>query len=47
MNFSNEEGAQLEALAVYRDTSKTEIIEELLAYEHARLVMEGKIKAEK
>jgi hypothetical protein len=41
-----ESGGCLEALAGYRNTSKTEIIEALLAYEHARLVMEGKIKTE-
>lgn len=47
MNVGNEVGAQFEALAAYRGTSKTEIIEALLAYEHARLVMEGNIPKKK
>ena len=47
MYVSDEAGAQLEALTAYRGTSKTEVMEALLAYEYRRLVLEGRIKAEK
>ena len=47
MYVSDEAGAQLEALAAYRGTSKTEVMETLLAYEYRRLVLEGKITEKK
>jgi len=45
MSVGDETDRQLDALCAYSGKSKTAVMESLLAYEHARLVMEGKIKA--
>jgi hypothetical protein len=45
MSVGDKTDRQLDALCAYSGESKTAVMESLLAYEHGRLVMEGKIKA--